>query len=76
MYQLKDLYNLDEILIGKLIERGKKAQEIAEEYTQERVDQIVTAIAYKMTREDVVDKIAKMAVEESQMGNYEGNTQK
>lgn len=58
--------------IKDLISRSRKAQEIANTYTQERVDQLITAIAWDIVKDGVAEKIAKMAVEESGMGNYEG----
>ncbi len=58
--------------VSKLISRARKAQAIAEEYSQEQVDKLVTAIAWDIVKPGVAEEIAKMAVEESGMGNYEG----
>ncbi|PKM51976.1 MAG: aldehyde dehydrogenase [Firmicutes bacterium HGW-Firmicutes-7] len=60
------------IVISELIERAKKAQAIAEGYTQERVDELVAAIAWSVANEETAKVIAQMAVDESQLGNYQG----
>lgn len=58
--------------VAALIERARKAQEVAEGFSQEKVDLLVRAIAWEFVQEENADKIAKMAVEESNLGNYEG----
>ncbi|SDJ94870.1 aldehyde dehydrogenase family protein [Natronincola ferrireducens] len=58
--------------VADLIARARKAQEIADGFTQEKVDQLITAIAWNITKDGVAQEIAKMAVEESGMGNYDG----
>lgn len=58
--------------IAALIQRAKKAQEIAATYTQEKVDTLVKAIAWDIVKEENAKKIAALAFEESQLGNYEG----
>lgn len=57
--------------VESLMERARKAQKVAEGFSQEFVDQLVTAIAWIACKEDNVQKIAKLAFEESRMGNYE-----
>lgn len=54
-----------------LMKRAHAAQKIAEHYTQERVDELVGAIAYEMTRPDVEAELARMALEETELGRYE-----
>lgn len=58
--------------VAELIERARKAQQIADSYSQEKVDELVTAIAWVAVKEENAVKIAQMAVEESRMGTYEG----
>ncbi|TCO70032.1 aldehyde dehydrogenase family protein [Marinisporobacter balticus] len=58
--------------VASLIERARKAQAIADTFTQEKVDKLCTAIAWNIVKHDVADKIATMAVEESNLGNYDG----
>jgi len=57
--------------VANLIARSRKAQEIAAKYNQEKVEQLIAAIAYGVTQEDFRTKIAEMLVEESGMGSVE-----
>jgi len=58
--------------IASFIERARKAQKVAEGFSQEKLDELCMAIVYEATKHENADKIAKLAVEESQMGNYDG----
>jgi sulfoacetaldehyde dehydrogenase len=58
--------------VKSLVERAKKAQEIAEEFTQEKVDKLTTAIVWNIVKDGPAQEIAKLAVEESGLGNYQG----
>ncbi|QEK11601.1 aldehyde dehydrogenase family protein [Crassaminicella thermophila] len=58
--------------VSNLIERARKAQAIADTFTQEKVDELCTAIAWNIVKPENAEKIAEMAVEESGLGNYEG----
>ena len=57
--------------ISQLIERARKAQKIAESYTQEQVDELVMAIAWSTVKKEVAQELAQMAYDESKMGNVE-----
>lgn len=60
-----------------LIERAKKAQSIAEGFTQEQVDELAIAIAWETAgNEDVVDELAKLALEEARFGDYNSKVAK
>jgi sulfoacetaldehyde dehydrogenase len=56
--------------ISAMIERARKAQSIAAQYTQEAIDRMTAIIAYEMTREVVKDELATLALEETQLGDY------
>ncbi len=58
-------------LIQELVERSRKAQAIAWDYSQERVDELAVAIMYSLSRPEVAGEIAKMSFEETGMGTYE-----
>jgi len=58
--------------IASIIDRAREAQKVAEGFSQEKVDEICMAVVYEATKPENADKIAKLAVEESQMGNYDG----
>lgn len=54
--------------VAMLVEKGKKAQAIAENFTQEDVDLLTGAVAYELTKPEVALKFGEMLVEESGMG--------
>ena len=58
--------------IAALIERSRKAQAVLETYTQEQVDELITAMVWSIAQTDISEKIAQFTVEETQLGNYEG----
>ena len=60
--------------IDSLIEKARSAQLQFEKYSQEEVDKIVKAIARVVF--DNAQKLAEMAVEETQMGNVEDKIKK
>jgi sulfoacetaldehyde dehydrogenase len=57
--------------ITNLVLRSRKAQNIANDYSQERVDELVTAIVWNIVKDGPAQEISRMAVDESAMGNYE-----
>lgn len=62
--------NVKEYIAG-LVKRAREAQKVAESFTQERVDELVTAIVWDIVRDGPAQEISKLAVDESSMGNYE-----
>ncbi|MCT4604702.1 MAG: aldehyde dehydrogenase family protein [Marinisporobacter sp.] len=62
--------------VSTLIERARKAQAAIEDYTQEQVDQLLTAVVWNIVKDGPAQEISKLAVEESRMGNYEGKYNK
>ena len=54
--------------VAGLVAKGRAAQAIAENYTQEQVDDLTFAIAYALTKPDIALKFGEMLVEESGMG--------
>lgn len=62
--------------VAQLVERARKAQEAIEDYTQEQVDKLVTAIVWNIVKDGPAQEISKLAVEESRMGNFEGKYNK
>ena len=57
--------------IAAMMERARAAQEQIADYTQEQVDQLITAMVWSVAREEASEKIARFTVEETQLGNYE-----
>ncbi|MCL2293786.1 MAG: aldehyde dehydrogenase family protein [Spirochaetes bacterium] len=62
--------------IKELYARAKKAAEAVEFWSQERVDEVVAAVAWKWMSEEVGNEVARIAAESSGMGNYEHKTMK
>lgn len=58
--------------IKVLVERARAAQQLIENYSQEQVDRLIRAMVWSVSRPGVAEEIAKVAVEETQLGNYEG----
>ena len=58
-------------LVAGLMERARKAQAIAETYSQEKVDELVKAIAWATSKDENAKIIAQLAIDESQLGYYE-----
>jgi len=54
--------------VAGLVAKAKKAQAVAENFTQKDVDDLTAAIAYAMTKPDIALKFGEMLVEESGMG--------
>lgn len=65
-----------QIEIAELVRRVRDAQEIAKNFTQERVDEIVGAIAYRFTRPEIEAELARFALEDTKLGDYESKVSK
>ena len=55
--------------VSDIISKGKKAQQEFESYTQEQVDQVVRAVGKAVY--DNGEELARLAVDETGMGNYD-----
>jgi len=58
--------------IAAMIERARKAQAILETYTQEQIDELITAMVWSCCQPGVAEEIATHTVEETQLGDYNG----
>lgn len=58
--------------VAALITRSRVAQAQIENYSQEQVDELITAMVWSVAQQEVSEKIARFTVEETQLGNYEG----
>lgn len=54
--------------VAGLVAKGHAAQQIADNFSQEKVDQLTAAVAYALTQPDVALRFGEMLVEESAMG--------
>ena len=59
--------NYEEYVAG-LVAKGHAAQAVAENFSQEQVDELTMAVAYALTKPEVALKFGEMLVEESGMG--------
>ena len=62
--------------VAMLVEKARKAQAIANDFTQEDCDLLTAAVAYGLTKGDDALKYGQMLVEESGMGIAEDKQQK
>ena len=58
--------------IAALVARSRAAQREIENYSQEQVDALIRAMVWSVARPGVAEEIARLTVEETQLGNYEG----
>jgi len=58
--------------VAAMMARARAAQAQIADYTQEQVDELITAMVWAVAREDRSEEIARFTVEETQLGNYEG----
>ena len=58
--------------IAGLVARARKAQQAIEHYGQEEVDALIRAMVWSVAKPGVAEEIARLTVEETRLGNYEG----
>lgn len=58
-----------ESYVKGLIEKARVAQAVIAEYTQEQVDKLTAMLAYEMTRDNVRQELADLAMEETDLGD-------
>jgi sulfoacetaldehyde dehydrogenase len=56
--------------IAAIVGRARAAQEAIAGYTQEQVDELVTAVAWAVVRKDRAEALAQLTVDEGGFGNY------
>jgi len=62
--------------VTQVVERARAAQAAIDHYTQEQIDEVVTAIAYAGTRPDTARHLAELAAEQSGLGNADDKATK
>jgi len=60
-----------EIEIEELVTRSRAAQAQIEHYTQEQVDELIRAMVWVVAEPGMAERIARLAIEETRLGNYE-----
>jgi sulfoacetaldehyde dehydrogenase len=56
--------------IALYIQKARKAQKQIENFSQEQIDELVTAVCWWVVRQDRAEALAKLAVDEGGFGNY------
>ena len=62
--------------IASLVKRARVAQQIAQSFDQDKVDLLAAAIVYELSREETAMYFAKMAFEETNMGDIQSKFNK
>ena len=57
--------------VAALIKRAREAQATIENWSQERTDTMTKALVWSVVKPGTIEAISKLAVEESQLGNYQ-----
>jgi sulfoacetaldehyde dehydrogenase len=58
--------------IAALVARSRAAQREIENYSQEQVDALIRAMVWSVARPGVAEEIARLTIDETQLGNYDG----
>jgi len=58
-------------VIDILVEKAQAAQKKIENYTQEQIDEVCKAVAWQVYKDENIQQLAKLAVEETDMGKVE-----
>jgi len=58
--------------VAALVARSRAAQAQIADYSQQQVDDLITAMVWSIAQEDVAKRIAQHTVDETQLGNYDG----
>ena len=58
--------------VAAMVARARAAQAQIAHYSQEQVNELITAMVWAVAREDRSEEIARFTVDETQLGNYEG----
>ena len=56
--------------VAAVVARARAAARAIEDYSQEQVDELVTAVAWAVVRKDHAEALARLAVDEGGFGNY------
>jgi sulfoacetaldehyde dehydrogenase len=56
--------------VSVLVARARSAQRMIADYSQEQVDELVTAVGWAVARKDRAEALAQLAVDEGGFGNY------
>lgn len=66
----------DILYVTELVERARKAQKIAEGFSQEYVDKLTREIGWALVQPETVNRIAEYCLRETRMGTFESKQNK
>jgi len=58
--------------VAEMMKRARAAQAAINGYSQEQVDELITAMVWSVCQPGVAEKIAQHTLDETQLGNYDG----
>lgn len=58
-------------IIARLVEKARKAQAVAANYTQQQIDDVCLAAGWEVYADENIRRLAELAVEETGMGNVQ-----
>jgi sulfoacetaldehyde dehydrogenase len=62
--------------VQELVKRARAAQQVVKRYTQAQIDEVCLAVAWQMYNDQSVDKLSRLAADETGYGNYESKVVK
>jgi len=62
--------------VQDLIKRARAAQQVVKSYTQSQIDEVCLAVAWEVYNDANIDKLARLAADETGYGNYESKVTK
>ena len=57
--------------VDELVKKARAAQQAVKNYTQAQIDEVCLSVAWQMYNDANVEKLSRLAVEETKYGNYE-----
>lgn len=62
--------------VAELLRRGREAMDEVADYDQERIDEVVQAVAWAIVKQENAEELARLAVEATGLGNFEDKVTK
>jgi sulfoacetaldehyde dehydrogenase len=63
-------------IIAELVDKARAAMNIFMDYDQEQVNEVVQAVAWAIIKQENAEELARLAVEDTGLGNYEDKVNK
>jgi sulfoacetaldehyde dehydrogenase len=76
MPMTRDEEIVPKVYVGNLIKRAREAQKIADTFSQDRVNELSTAVAWVAVKDENARELARLALEETRLGDFESKIKK